>query len=126
MEPGNFTRRLVVNFHTYVVNSVAGRQLKNSPISRFRKENTPFRKGKSKEDLLRNTRQFQQQKSKHYRRRNIASRTICGFIKPTSKRTSQINFYAADFLGYVRVLLGIQQTKNNRLDCEFVLKYYSN
>ena len=41
--------RNVGEFH-----SDAGRKLKNSPISRFWKENTPFRNGKSKEELLRN------------------------------------------------------------------------
>ena len=42
--------------------SDAGRKLKNSPIWRFWKENTRFRNGKSKEELLRNAGQFQQRK----------------------------------------------------------------
>ena len=50
--------RNVGEFH-----SDAGRKLKNSPFSRFWKENTPFRDGKSKEELLRNAWQFQQRKT---------------------------------------------------------------
>ena len=45
--------RNVGEFH-----SDAGRKLKNSPFSRFWKENTPFRDGKSKEELLRNACSF--------------------------------------------------------------------
>ena len=41
-------------------------------------------------------------------------------------RASQIIIQVTDFLRNFRVLLGIQQPKNYRFDCEFVLKNYSN
>ena len=41
----------------------ADRKLKNCPISRFWKENIPFRNVKAKKELLRNACQFQQRKS---------------------------------------------------------------
>ena len=86
----------------------AVRKLKISPISRFWKENTPFRDGKSKEELPRNAR-VSTAEIKHDERADLKST----FLK------------SADFLGNVRVLLGMQHTNNYRFDCEFVLKYYS-
>ena len=41
-------------------------------------------------------------------------------------RASQIIIQVTDFLRKFQVLLGIQQPKNYRFDCEFVLKNYSN
>ena len=76
--------RNVGEFH-----SDAGRKLKNSPTSSFWKENTPFRNGKSKEELLRNYGQFQQRKSCIN-----CDKIVLRFVVLSTRRAggSQINF----------------------------------
>ena len=100
----------------------AGRKLKNSPISRFWKENTLFRNGKSKEELLRNARQFQQRKS-------LTAKKLffdLWFYQPDERADLKSTFLkSADFPGMFECFKECN-TNNYRFDCQFVLKYYSN
>ena len=62
----------------------------------FLKENTLFRNGKSKEELLRNNTTVSTAEN---RSRNCASWANCGFMKATNNKMDRFNFLAADFLG---------------------------
>ena len=95
-------------------------------FSHLPNENTLFRNGRSKEELLRNTWKFPRCKSKNYRRKNRASSTNCGFIKREDSMADGLNFWTADFKGNVQALIGIHHTNNYRFDCGFVLKCFSN
>ena len=84
-------------------------------ISRIWKENTSFRNGNSKEELLRKIRKFRPGKSKQYRLRNGALRANCGFIKRRDGGRLKINVWSANLFGKVEVLQGIQHTNNYSL-----------
>ena len=121
-------------------------------ISRIWKENTSFRNGKPKEELLRKIRKFRPGKFKQYRLRNGASRANWGFVKRRdggrlkinvwsanlfgkvevlqgTQHTNnylKMNVWSANLFGKVEVLQGTQHTNNYRFDCGFVLKCFSN
>ena len=84
----------------------------------FQKENTPFRNGKSKEELLKECPVVLAVETQ----RN--PKKLC--FEYNNQGDERTFLKAADFHGNVRVLLGIEHTNNYRFDCEFVLKYCSN
>ena len=97
----------------------------------FLKENTPFRNGKSKEELLRNTMTVSTAEN-----RKLTAKKLCFVGKLWSYQGDEqadrrIQLFSRGLSWYFRrgCLHGrrkILHSNNYRFDCEFVLEYYSN